>query len=66
MVGHRWLLGSDQLDFAIYRQMAPGDGFAEFAPVWWIDLIERPDRHRSDARPHRSTCESPHLPPAAR
>ena len=28
--------------------------------------IERPDRHRSDARPHRSTCESPHLPPAAR
>ena len=32
MVGHRWLLGSGQLDFAIYRQTAPGDGFAGFAP----------------------------------
>jgi hypothetical protein len=40
--------------------------FAGFAPVWWIDLIERPGRHRSDARPLRSPCESPHRPPAAR
>ena len=27
--------------------------FAGFAPVWCIDLIERPGRHWSDARPHR-------------
>jgi len=65
-VGHPWVVGSGQLDFAIYRQMAPGYGFAEFAPVWWVDLIEWPGRHQSNARPFQLPCESPHLTPAAR
>src|SRR5271166_1840026 len=63
-VGQRWLLGSGQLDFAIYRQTAPSDGFAGFAPVRWIDWSKWPGRHRSDARPLRLLCESSHEPPA--
>jgi hypothetical protein len=53
------------------RSMARGrrhlvNVFAGLAPIWWIDLIKRPGRHRSAARPFRSPCESPHRSSAAR
>ena len=31
-----------------------------------FDRVEWPGRHRGDARPHRSTSQSPHRPPASR